>query len=403
LVEWDLQFHQWWTTGWLDSDKVEPLKRIVFVWYNFGPLHVDRCDATAESLRGIREVIGIELGGKTKVYDWVPADGKNFSKITLFNDDSIEEVSFFKRLIGTFGACLAQGRGSTYFMCNYEDASTLITAFLLRLCGRRVYAMGCSKFDDYPRHLWREVLKSVFYLPYNGGIASGSRSLDYMRFLGLSAKNVKPNYNAASVARIRALAGAPPAPEGIEHSDRHFVLVARFVPKKNVATALQAFAIYASRVRNPRPLHLCGSGPLECELRKQVRQAGIEDLVFFRGFLQTAEVCQTFAASLALLLPSVEEQFGNVIPEALAMGVPVIVSDRCGARDLLVRSGVNGFVVEPDNPAGMALFMEMLAEDKALWRTMSTAALEFSEKGDAERFAESVVALVAPGTRASRV
>jgi glycosyltransferase involved in cell wall biosynthesis len=172
------------------------------------------------------------------------------------------------------------------------------------------------------------------------------------------------------------------------------VLVARFVPKKNVRTALEAFAIYASHSQNPRSLHLCGSGPLENALKQQVRDAGIEHLVHFHGFLQTADVCRTFATSLALLLPSIEEQFGNVVPEALAMGLPVIVSDRCGARDLLVRTGVNGFVVEPDNPAGMALFMEMLSKDESLWKSMCQAALEFSEKGDARQFAESVVSLV---------
>jgi glycosyltransferase involved in cell wall biosynthesis len=284
-------------------------------------------------------------------------------------------------------------------MCHYEHPATLLTAILLRLCGRRVFAIGCSKYDDYPRHLWREVLKSFFYFPYNGGIASGTRSLDYMRFLGVPVGMIKPNYNAVSMARIRELSGAPPAPDGIAHHDRHFVLVARFVPKKNLGVALEAFAIYAARTPNPRPLHLCGSGPLECELRAQVRKAGIEHLVVFRGFLQTADVCRTFATSLALLLPSIEEQFGNVIPEALAMGIPVIVSDRCGARDLLVRTGVNGFVVEPDNPEGMALFMEMISEDEELWKSMCFAARKFSERGDAQRFAESVIALVTPDAK----
>jgi glycosyltransferase involved in cell wall biosynthesis len=372
------------------------LKRIVFVWDNFGPLHVDRCDATSDRVRGNHEVIGIELAGKSKDYEWTAESGQKFRKITLFQGQSTEGVSFLSRLSRTFRACVAQGGGTSYFMCAYEHPATMITALLLRLCGRRVFALGCSKFDDYPRHLWREVLKSVFYLPYNGGIASGIRSRDYMRFLGVPAKRVKANYNAVSIARIRKLAGAPPAPAGVAHRDRHFVMVARFLPKKNIRTALEAFAIYAARARNPRQLHLCGSGPLECELRQQVREAGIEPLVQFRGFLQTAEVCRTYVTSLALLLPSVEEQFGNVIPEALAMGIPVIVSDQCGARDLLVRSGVNGFVVEPDNPEGMALFMEMLSEGEWLWKSMCRAAIEFSEKGDARHFADSVISLVNP-------
>ena len=61
--------------------------------------------------------------------------------------------------------------------------------------------------------------------------------------------------------------------------------------------------------------------------------------------------------SLALILPSTEEQFGFVVLEALALGIPVIVSENVGARDLHVRTGVNGFIFEPDNEKGLAFFM----------------------------------------------
>jgi len=76
------------------------------------------------------------------------------------------------------------------------------------------------------------------------------------------------------------------------------------------------------------------------------------------------------------------------------MGLPVILSDNCGSRDVLVRSGVNGFVVEPDNPAGMAYFMRLLSDDEALWRRMCTASQQVAEKADTSRFAEAVDALI---------
>ena len=364
------------------------------MWENFGPLHVDRCDAVATELGGQIEVIGLELAGKSNLYEWVPASGVRFKKITIFEGTSLDQVPLAKRLFKTLLVCLSQGKDAHFFMCHYDHPMTFIVSSLLRLSGHRVYAMGCSKFDDYPRYLWREVLKTVFYFPYCGAIASGTRSRDYMRFLGLAERDVKPNYNAVSLSRVLALAGSPPAPEGLPYGDRHFVIVARFVPKKNLRTAIKAFALYAGRAENPRSMHICGTGPLEDELKQQVRDAGIEHLVNFSGFLQSPEVFKTFSSSLALVLPSIEEQFGNVIPEALGMGLPVIVSDNCGARDLLVRTGVNGFVVEPDNHEGMALFMRMLAEDESLWARMCRAAQQFAERADAAHFAESASALM---------
>lgn len=369
------------------------MDRLVFVWENFGPLHVDRCEAVARKFSTKAEVIGIELASKSAVYKWIPEEGSNFKKITLIHGRTIEEFPLHERLIKTWRACLSLGPKAQFFFCNYEHLATLITATMLRLLGRRVYAMGCSKFDDYPRNLTRETIKRIFYLPYCGGIASGIRSRDYMRFLGIRQDKIKTEYNAVSLNRIRTLAGAPPAPEGTPFRQRHFTIVARFVPKKNLAMAVDAYAIYARQTINPRPLFLCGDGPLEGELRQKVHALGIEDLVHFQGFIQTAEICRMFATTLALLLPSIEEQFGNVVPEAQAMGLPVILSDNCGARDMLVRSGVNGFVIEPDNPTGMAFFMKLLSEDEALWKQMSYAALEFGKRGDAERFAEAVEAL----------
>jgi glycosyltransferase involved in cell wall biosynthesis len=374
------------------------MSRLVFVWDNFGPLHADRCDAVAAKFAGCREVIGLELAAKSTVYAWVPESGVTFTKITLFKGRAIEEVPFGERLLKTLRGCFSMGRDTKFFMCHYEHPVTLIVSSILRLFGRSVYAMGCSKFDDYPRSLRRENIKRIFYLPYCGGIASGVRSRDYMRFLGLNENSIKTEYNTVSLSRIQALSGAPPAPEGVPFSNRHFTVVARFVPKKNLSMALKAFTSYAAQVQNPRHIHLCGSGPLEAELRQQARDNGVEHLIHFRGFLQTADICRAYATSLVLLLPSIEEQFGNVVLEAQAMGLPVILSENCGARDRLVRTGVNGFVIEPDNQAGMAFFMKLLSEEEDLWTEMCLAAREFGRRGDAERFAEAAEALVGAGT-----
>jgi len=69
----------------------------------------------------------------------------------------------------------------------------------------------------------------------------------------------------------------------------------------------------------------------------------------FAGKLHGEALVDFYRASDVLVLPSLEDSFGLVVPEALACGVPVIVTERTGARDL-VREGENGWVV----PAGDA-------------------------------------------------
>jgi L-malate glycosyltransferase len=366
---------------------------VVFVWENFGPVHADRCDAVARHFGDRREVHGIELAGSSQVYAWNSQDGAAFQKHTLFPAAAaIYKVPFFKKAAALLRACWAR-RPADFFFCNYDSPLIFCTALTLRLTGARVFVMNDSKFDDYRRYLPRELVKRLFYLPYNGAIASAARAADYLRFLGVPESHILSHYDTMSTERIRRLAGVARAPGGPPFAARHFTIVARLVEKKNISMALRAYALYRAEAPRPRQLHICGSGPLEARLRAEAVELGLGDSVAFRGFLQIEEICPVLGKTLALLLVSAQEQFGNVVIEAQALGAPVIVSDNCGARDMLVRNGVNGFVVEPDNPAGLAFFMGLLDRDEALWRRMALASEPFAALGDAAHFARAVAAL----------
>ena len=362
---------------------------LVFMWDNYGPMHIDRCEAVAMQFAGRRDVIGIELAGTSHTYGWTPSNGQRFRKVTLFQGASFTQVSGLQRLSALLKACISQGRAD-YFFCHYERPEIFLTAIVLRLLGRRVYVMNDSKFDDRPRSIWREIAKAFALWPYNGAMVSGPRAKDYMRFLRFALDRTAIGYDTISIERIRTLAAADPAPSGTPFEERHFTVVARFVPKKNLPTVLDAYAKYAQSVAIPRTLHLCGSGELDLALREQVSRLKLQDLVIFRNFIQSEEIAKTLANTLALLLVSNEEQFGLVVIEAQAMGVPVIFTPPCGARDELLRSGVSGFMVEPDNPAGIALIMKLIASDEALWRRLAQGAIETAPLGDVARFSRAV-------------
>ena len=164
--------------------------KLVFIWDNFGPLHADRCNAVAMKFEGKHQVIGLELAGQSKLYGWLPEAGTHFRKITLVSGRSLEDIPFLGRFGKTLNACVRVGHDSRYFLCHYQDPAMLLLALALRGLGRSVYTMGCSKFDDYPRKLTRELVKSFMYLPYSGAIASGVRSCDYLRFMGLPPEKI---------------------------------------------------------------------------------------------------------------------------------------------------------------------------------------------------------------------
>lgn len=368
--------------------------QIALVWDNFGPLHDDRCAAVATALPDA-DIVGIELGSESDTYSWQANalhGPLNLRKITLFPGARAFEQpkgKLFARLV----RALWPLRGQTVILCHYERPAILFAAIVARMIGCRVYTMGCSKFDDYERHVLREAFKRLFFLPYQGALSSHERPIDYLRYLGLPRERLASGYNSVSIDRFRSASGAPPAPDGAAHGDRHFIIVARLVEKKNISVAINAYARYAASAPRPRRLLICGDGPLEADLRAQAEALGVADQIEFRGFVQSEEVARLYATSLALILPSITEQFGNVVVEAMATGLPVILSINCGARELLVQSGVNGFVFEPDNPAGLAFFMGLIDRDPVLWADMARAAVAAAPRGDVAEFARGVAQL----------
>lgn len=362
--------------------------RVAVVWLQFGPYHMDRCEGAARVLGAAADVFGIEVASASDEYAWdATGVGAAFTKQTLFPGARVEDISR-PRVFWRLARRLLDLRARHVFLCNADRGDILAVALVLRLFGRRVYAMTESKFDDFPRHGWREIAKRFFYLPYNGVLVGGARSRAYMRFLGFAENVIAEGYDSVGLDRVRGLAGAPPAPGGTPYAERHFTIVARLVPKKNIALTIDAYRRYRDLAGHAaRPLVVFGGGPLEAELRRQA--AGLQG-VDFRGFRQADDIARGLATSVALILPSVEEQWGLVVNEAMSMGVPALVTDRVGARDSLVRTAVNGYVFEPDNVEGLARLMLRLGGDEAEWRRLSENTATFAPAGDAPRFGEGV-------------
>jgi glycosyltransferase involved in cell wall biosynthesis len=254
--------------------------------------------------------------------------------------------------------------------------------------------MNDSKFDDFPRHLLAELAKPVMMLPYHAALVAGARHADYLRFLGFRKRPVLQGYDTVSVDRLRNQVQADVAMP-VPHEDRAFLFVGRFVPKKNIALLIEGYRRYVDLAGGARhPLILIGAGPLEAEIRAQISEAGLDEHILFPGFLSAPDVAATLAKGLALILPSREEQWGLVVNEALAMHLPVIVSENVGARDALVRNLVNGFVIEPDSAEGLSRAMHILSSSPETWQGMARESATLAPRGDTGRFVEAVAALL---------
>ncbi|MEP7221301.1 MAG: glycosyltransferase [Novosphingobium sp.] len=375
--------------------------RIALVWAQFAAYHVDRCEAVARRFADRADLLAVEVATTSTDYSWEPSGAvAGAAKLTMFPGRSYEAIGHMARIWALFRAL----RRCDWVMIglSYAEFDVVILTLMLRLCGVKLVVLSESKFDDRPRKPWREWLKRAVLSLYHGAIVGGARHRDYFRYLGFRRRPVLPGYDGVGLDRVRRQGGGVLAPHGAPYATRPFVFVGRFVDKKNLHVLVAAHAAYALMAgEGARRLVLAGSGPEEASLRARIADLGTAHLVDFTGFLPAAEVSKLLAGALALVLVSVEEQWGLVVNEALAFGLPVIVSTPVGARDLLVRDGVNGFVVDPADIDGIARALHAISGNQADWERMAGASHQRSWLGDSDRLADAVAAMVglleAPG------
>src|SRR5207247_9691952 len=110
--------------------------------------------------------------------------------------------------------------------------------------------------------------------------------------------------------------------------DRYFLYVGRCSSEKNLIRLLHAYRHYRKQHPEGWQLVLVGDGPQRAELEDCARASGIRDILWC-GFKQIDELPTYYALSGCFILPSTSEPWGLVVNEAMACGLPVLVSSRC--------------------------------------------------------------------------
>jgi glycosyltransferase involved in cell wall biosynthesis len=183
-------------------------------------------------------------------------------------------------------------------------------------------------------------------------------------------------------------------------TERTFVVgcVGNLNPSKNQCVLIDAVARLRDGGIDAR-LMLVGDGPLRAPLESQAAALGIGHAVTFTGLLD--DVRPVLACLDVFALPSLYvETFSNAALEAMAMGVPVILS-RIGGADEMIRDGIEGLLIEPHTIEELlAEKLRALAVDPVSRRTMGECArrrvaCEFSLERMVERYASAIERLAA--------
>jgi glycosyltransferase involved in cell wall biosynthesis len=197
---------------------------------------------------------------------------------------------------------------------------------------------------------------------FDGYLSVGRRARAHLeRFGGPRARiwsaphGVDNAFFAASAAPHLTPAGrvVGRASLGLAPGDFAVLFAGKLEPKKRPLDLVRAMA----RLRPGARLVVVGAGELEAECREEAKRLGVE--VAWAGFLNQSELGRAYAAADCLALPSDwGETWGLVVNEALATGLPCVVSDRVGCAPDLITPGVTGEVFAMGDVGALAAALE---------------------------------------------
>jgi len=241
-----------------------------------------------------------------------------------------------------------------------------------------------------------EWLKRYFVNSCNAFVVPGKSSFAYLRTLGVSEEAIFTAPNAvdntffatqAEVARCHPAAfrekfGLP----------RRFILfVGRLIPEKGVFDLLEGYAKLESGLRSEVGLVFAGDGVSREELVQRAK--GISPgTVCFPGFAQREDLAGLYALAETLVLPTHSDTWGLVVNEAMACGLPIIVSSVAGCSADLVEEGWNGYVVPSQDSEKLSVAIKSLVGQPERKRQMSARSLERIRSYSPEACADGLAA-----------
>ena len=374
------------------------MKKIAIIFRRFGPYHVARLEG-AGRLAGEAgvDVVGIEIARTDKTYAWAPAEGAgSFRRRRLFGDACYDDLA--RGVIRhAVESVLDEEQPDVVALPGWVGEAALAGLAWCRRNAARAVLMSESSRHDFPRHWWREWWKRHLVRQYDAALVGGRSHAAYARELGMPAERIFLGYDVVDNDHfIRGAAQARAQQAGLRVAqslpEAYFLASGRFVPKKNFAGLLEAFAAYRRRVGDAAwDLVICGDGPLRGRLLDAASAPGVRSHVHFPGFVQYDSLPVLYGLAKAFVHPSTTEQWGLVVNEAMAAGLPVLVSECCGCCNELVEPGVNGYAFDPRDAQGLAALMARLSDGETDLAAMGDGSRRVIAQWSPQRFGQGVL------------
>lgn len=371
-------------TDMIRHQDIDPGKsNVTILWITVGAYHLARIRTLASHFH----LTAIEFAASERLHGW--AEDKFTDLITLGAGDWEHEGKL--KLARRLWKKLSNLRPQVLLVPGYANIPALTGALWGRLHRARTILMSDSTKNDRRRRWPVEAFKRLLLNRlFDAAVVSGQKARDYLCELGMNRKRIFTGYDVVDNDFFAAESGNWREKDFSRLHSPYFLYVGRLAPEKNVDALIRAFDEYR-RLGGSWALVIAGDGPLMSQFRAQLASLEYGAAIHLVGRQNTKGLIPFYSAAKCLVLASMSETWGLVVNEAMACGLPVIVSANCGCAPDLVEHNGNGFIFDPrldSNLTDALLSFERLTDnDRA---RMAVRSLEIIQGYSLDRWAMSV-------------
>lgn len=421
---------------------MEKKSKVGILFASFGPYHACRIKALSDALSLHNATLtAFRFSLQSDTYSWSPASPDAVPVITLSNYNPSGLVGAF-RLALSFYLALRREKIGIVFLPSFSPLPNLLCFIIAKFLQCRTVLMTESWRGTERAPMIGKWVKHIIVRSFDSALVGGSPQLEYLCFYGMNRAKIFKGYDVvdndyyitkSTSVRHASSSIIPGLPA------HYFLSLGRLVEKKNLSFILRAYSLFLCHLSSPQyksgdlfasysrfatdpslsqssifnldvadlnnaipSLVIVGDGPLRQVLEDEAHSLGVTvrdgiynpvcsgapEIVFY-PFQQVETTPLFYSKCTAFILASIYEEWGLVVNEAMACGVPVAVSNCVGSSFDLVEDGVNGFIFPPNDCQHLAEIFMRLATDNELIEIMSRNSLSSIQSWSPKLFGDS--------------
>jgi glycosyltransferase involved in cell wall biosynthesis len=222
---------------------------------------------------------------------------------------------------------------------------------------RKCVVFDDARLEDVPRKWYINFIKKSIYSSVDAIFCPSREWNETFRFFGFTDRQIFYGLNVVDNEFWSKIS----TETSMQLPKKYFLSVGRQVYKKNYFLLLKSYHEYTINCNDPAELVLVGNGPERQMLESYINKKSLKT-AHLLPFISQPDLRNLYRKAQCFILPSSHgETWGLVVNEAMASGLPVVISEQVGCSSTLVSDNVNGFIFAPENSSQLANIMSKIS------------------------------------------